>query len=199
MTCERHGGGTGSIICRECDLEIIEREAAMTNKLKMPKYPFINAHPLDANGNSHQTVAKSEYDLLRAFCDQQAAELQRAKDIGCELQINLGKSEHQVKEQASEIERLRAEVADLKLQVDVARKMYGRENELAESAEARVKVLEAALKRCRPAVKTYLNTKEQSILKIGTTFPEYYRPVLEADANEHRALLDQIEALKVTK
>jgi len=26
MTCERHGGGGGSIVCRECDLETIERE-----------------------------------------------------------------------------------------------------------------------------------------------------------------------------
>ena len=26
MTCERHGGNAGSIMCRECDLETIERE-----------------------------------------------------------------------------------------------------------------------------------------------------------------------------
>ena len=36
MTCERHGGGSGSIVCRECDLETIEREtrpAMATNEL----------------------------------------------------------------------------------------------------------------------------------------------------------------------
>lgn len=27
MTCERHGGNAGSIMCRECDLETIERDA----------------------------------------------------------------------------------------------------------------------------------------------------------------------------
>lgn len=25
MTCERHGGSSGSVMCRECDLEIIEK------------------------------------------------------------------------------------------------------------------------------------------------------------------------------
>lgn len=26
MTCERHGGNAGSIVCRECDWEVIETE-----------------------------------------------------------------------------------------------------------------------------------------------------------------------------
>lgn len=30
MTCERHGGNAGSIFCRECDLETIERESVIT-------------------------------------------------------------------------------------------------------------------------------------------------------------------------
>lgn len=30
MTCERHGGNAGSIMCRECDLETIERDAMTT-------------------------------------------------------------------------------------------------------------------------------------------------------------------------
>ena len=33
--------------------------------IELPRYPFINAHPVDGHGNTHQTVAKSEYDLLR--------------------------------------------------------------------------------------------------------------------------------------
>lgn len=45
---------------------------------------------------------------------------------------------------------------------------------------------------CRPAVKSALTKAEMSLLG---KYPEHYKPVLEAEANRMRALLDEIDAI----
>ena len=62
MTCERHGGNAGSIMCRECDLETIERDAMTT---PTPSDYWINecikiaasAGNLDAAENARRDLA----------------------------------------------------------------------------------------------------------------------------------------------
>lgn len=79
MTCVRHGGNKGSIFCRFCDVETIEREEAMTpqERLRFELCRIADEECYDFGSHQLMMLRQDEARELRSYLDAQEARIKQ--------------------------------------------------------------------------------------------------------------------------
>lgn len=82
MTCVRHGGNKGSIFCRFCDVETIEREEAMTpqERLRFELCRIADEECYDFGSHQLMMLRQDEARELRSYLDAQEARIKRLEE-----------------------------------------------------------------------------------------------------------------------